>query len=282
MDNFVENLISVSSAPIAKLVGKKYYDLDGTLKVMKKVFRESVVDGFELQLQPEWDSENPPLTDTQFADWTKTPKYTVDDILRIFKKQSLPILSVHASRDIGSYLCSSRKQDNEKGRQLIHDSLYLANDLGAHVCVFHLWDTWKTKINWQKLKKDLLDMIHPFAKVKASVENIPTHVKGYTPFLLVKHFDHITLDVKWSSLYNELDRFESIVDKIANVHMRGRLRGDRWFLNSSSFGFYEVLDLIRKRWKYPGLLTIEPEGERNISLFNSFVKAMKSLRTQSD
>lgn len=70
----MENLISVSSAPIAKLGGKRYYDLDGTLKVMKKVFRESVVDGFELQLQPEWDSENPPLTDTQFADWTKTPK----------------------------------------------------------------------------------------------------------------------------------------------------------------------------------------------------------------
>lgn len=58
----MENRISVSSAPIAKLGGKRYYDLDGTLKVMKKIFRESVVDGFELQLQPEWDSENPPLT----------------------------------------------------------------------------------------------------------------------------------------------------------------------------------------------------------------------------
>lgn len=113
----------------------------------------------------------------QFADWTKTPKYTVDDILRIIKKQSLPILSVHASRDIGTYLCSSREQDNEKGRQLIHDSLHLASDLGAQVCVFHLWDTWKTKIKWQELKKDLHDMIYPFAKVKASVENIPTHLK---------------------------------------------------------------------------------------------------------
>lgn len=125
-------------------------------------------------------------------------------------------------------------------------------------------------------------MIPPSARVKASVENIPTHLKGYTPFALVKHFDHATLDIKWASLYNELDRFESIVDKIANVHLRGRLKEDRWFLNSSNFGFYEALGLIRKRWKYLGLLTTEPEGERNISLFNSFVKAMKSLRTQSD
>ena len=52
--------ISVSSAPIAKLGNKRYYDLLGTLEVMKKIYRESIVDGFELQLQPEWDSENPP------------------------------------------------------------------------------------------------------------------------------------------------------------------------------------------------------------------------------
>lgn len=282
MDHYSGNLISVSSAPIAKFGGKRYYDLDGTLKVMSRVFQESVVDGFELQLQPEWDSENPPLTDTEFADWTKTPKFTVDDILRILKKENLPILSVHASRDIGTYLCSSRTQDREKGIRLIYDSLYLANELGAHVCVFHLWDTWKTKFNWQKLKKDLLNVIHSFAKVKASVENIPTHLKGYTPYSLVKHFDHITLDTRWASLYNELTRFESVIDKIVNVHLRGSLRKDRWFLNSSKFGFYQALDLIRKKWKYKGLLTVEPEGERDTSLFNNFVKAMKSLRTQSD
>jgi hypothetical protein len=73
-----------------------------------------------------------------------------------------------------------------------------------------------------------------------------------------------------------------MIDKIVNVHLRGSLRKDRWFLDSPYFGFYEALDLIRRRWKYQGLLTVEPEGERNVSLFNSFVKAMKSLRTQSD
>jgi len=44
------NLISVSSAPIAGFGNKEYYDLIGTIDVMKKVFRESAVDGFELQL----------------------------------------------------------------------------------------------------------------------------------------------------------------------------------------------------------------------------------------
>ena len=273
------NLISVSSAPIAKLGNKRYYDLLGTLEVMKKVFRESIVDGFELQLQPEWDNENPPLTDTQFADWTKTPKYTVVQILTLFEKQELPILSVHASRDIGSYLCSDRERDHEKGRRLIYDALSVTEDLGAQVCVFHLWDTWKTKFDVYKLKKDLLDIAVQFASVKASVENIPTHLKGCTPFSLVKLFDYVTLDIKWASLYNELDMFESVISKVVNVHLRGTLKEDRWFLNSSSFGFYEALDLIRNRWEYSGLLTVEPEGRRDKSLFDSFVKAMQSLRT---
>ena len=167
--------ISVSSAPIAKLGNKRYYDLLGTLEVMKKVYRESIVDGFELQLQPEWDSENPPLTDTQFADWTKTPKFNIAEILTVLEKQELPILSVHANRDIGSYLCSSRERDYEKGKRLIHDALFLADNLGAKICVFHLWDTWKTRSDIHKLKKDLLNMAAQFAEIKASAENIPTH-----------------------------------------------------------------------------------------------------------
>ena len=237
------------------------------------------MDGFELQLQPEWDGDNPPLTDTQFADWTKTPKFTVAEILTILQKQKLPILSVHASRDIGSYLCSSRERDYEKGKRLIHEALFLADNLGAKVCVFHLWDTWKTKFDIYKLKKDLLNIGAQFAEVKASVENIPTHLEEDTPLSLVKQFDHVTLDTKWASLYNELNMFESIISKVVNVHLRGTLRKGRWVLTSPHFGFYEALNLIRDRWQYSGLLTVVPEGKRDSSFFNSFVKAMQSLRT---
>lgn len=275
----MDNLISVSSAPIAKFGDKRYYDLIGTLEVMKQVFRESVVNGFELQLQPEWDSENPPLTDTQFADWTKTPKFTITEIVTLLKKQKLPILSVHANRDIGSYLCSNRKRNYEKGKKLIYEALFLADSLGAKVCVFHLWDTWKTQFDIYKLKKDFLSIAAQFVEVKASVENIPTHLEGVTPLSVVRLFDYVTLDIRWASLYNELNLFESIISKVVNVHLRGSLREDRWFLNGSNFGFYETIDLIRNRWEYLGLLTVEPEGKRDMSLFNNFVKAMCSLRT---
>jgi endonuclease IV len=272
------NLISASSAPIAGFGDKEYYDLLGTLEVLKRVFIESVVDGFELQLEPEWDGENPPLTDADWADWTKTPKYTAEQIVELVKKAKLPILSVHASRDVGSYLCSDREQDWEKGKRVIYDSLLIAEKLGARVCVFHLWDTWKTNFDVDRIEKTFLDLARQFPKAKASVENVPTHLEDCTPFELAKRFKHVTLDLRWAALYDELDRFESLIRNVVNVHLRGSLKGDKWTIERSSFGFYEALNKIRNNWKYVGLLTVEPEGKIDGSLFENFLEAMRSLR----
>ena len=276
---FVSNLISVSSAPIAKLGNKKYYDLPGTLEVMKRVYPESVVDGFELQLEPEWDSENPPLTDAHFADWGKTPKYTNKDILALVKRERLPILSVHASRDVGNYLCSNREQDLEKGERLIRDSLSLADKLEANVCAFHLWDTWNTEFDVNHLERVFSDIADRFPKVKASVENIPTSLGGHTPYSLAKSFEYVTLDLKWACMYKELDAFEQIIDKVANIHLHARLQKDKWTLDHSTISFYQAQETIKNKWKYPGLLTVEPEGLKDSSSLESFLKAMRSLRT---
>jgi sugar phosphate isomerase/epimerase len=273
------NLVSVSSAPIAKLGGSRYYDLLGTIAVMKRVWKESVVDGFELQVEPEWDSENPPLSDGQFADWTKTPKYSTTEVLEIVKRERLPVLSVHANRDIGGYLCSDRSQDREKGKRLIVDSLSLAQSLPSKVCTFHLWDTWKTNFDVQGLKEALFSLATGFPEVKASVENIPTHLDGYSPFRLCSLFDSVTLDLRWASMYKELNEFQSIIDKVTNVHLRGRLDGNRWFMEKSDFGFYEALDKIRNDWGYSGLLTLEPEGPMDQSNVDGFLEAMRSLRS---
>jgi hypothetical protein len=272
------NLISVSSAPIAGFGDKEYYDLLGTIEVLKKILRESVVDGFELQLEPEWDRENPPLTDADWADWTRTPKYSAEEIVKLLQKERLPILSVHASRDVGSYLCSSREQDWEKGKRVIYDALSIAESLGVEVCVLHLWDTWKTSFDLHRLEKIFLSVTDQFPSVKPSVENIPTHLKGFTPFDIVKSFEYLTLDSRWAAMYNELDRFESIMDHVVNVHLRGSLKGDKWVMERSHFSFYEALNRIRNDWKYAGLLTVEPEGRIEGSLLEGFLKAMRSLR----
>jgi hypothetical protein len=274
----MRNLISVSSAPIAGFGDKHYYDLLGTIDVMKRVFREGVVDGFELQLEPEWDRENAPLTDADWADWTETPKFTAEEIVKLVKSEGLPILSVHASRDVGSYLCSEKERDWEKGKRVIYDSLSVAESLRAEVCVFHLWDTWKTVFDPQNVEGMFLSIAGQFPKVKASVENIPTHLEGHSPFVLVKSLEHVTLDLRWASMYRELDAFESIIDHIVNVHLRGSLRESKWVLERSNFDFYEALEKIRKTWGYSGLLTVEPEGRIDGSLFKGFLQAMRSLK----
>jgi hypothetical protein len=272
------NLISVSSAPIARFGNSKYYDLIGTIDVMKKVFRKSVVDGFELQLEPEWDRENAPLTDGAFADWTKIPKYTTGEVVELVKSQGLPILSVHASRDVGNYLCSDKERDWEKGKHVIYDSLLIAESLGVGICVFHLWDTWKVSFDLQKLEGMLLEVADQFPKIKTSVENIPTHLEGYTPLGLVKSFEYVTMDLRWAAMYKELDAFESIISRIVNVHLRGNLKESRWVLECSDFDFYEALNKIRKEWGYLGLLTVEPEGGNDGASFESFLEAMRTLK----
>jgi hypothetical protein len=129
-----------------------------------------------------------------------------------------------------------------------------------------------------KVETIFLKTVEQFPKIKASVENIPTHLEGYSPFTLVRSLKHVTLDLRWASMYNELDAFESIVGNIANVHLRGSLKRNRWSLKRSTLDFYESLNRIRNDWKYSGLLTVEPEGRIDESLFRSFLQAMRSLK----
>lgn len=276
----MECLVSVSSAPIAALGDKKYYDLVGTMSVLKRILSEHIVDGFELQLEPEWDSKSPPLTDGNLADWARTPKYTAKEVVTLLKNEALPVLSVHASRDIGNYLCSNKQHDLERGKQAIYDALFIADGLKARVGVFHAWDTWAKNFDLGRIKEVLLGVAREFPRVKASVENVPTHLKGSTPSGLVKHFDYVTLDLRWAALYNELNAFEPIVDKIVNVHLRGKLGKGRWVLDRSNFDFYEALKKLKDDWGYRGLLTIEPEGPIDSSRFSNFAKAMKTMRSR--
>ena len=273
----MDRLISVSSAPIAAVGDREFYDLVGTIDVLKRILSTSVVDGFELQLEPEWDNQHPPLTDQDFADWTQTPKYTAQEVASLLKREELPILSVHASRDIGNYLCSIEECDWNKGSQDIWDALYIAEELGAHICVFHLWDTWAKTFDLTHVQNAFREVTRAFPRVKASCENIPTQLQNCTPFSLARLFDYVTLDIRWAAFYNELDAFEEIMDKVVNVHMRGKLGDGKWILDRSSYGFYDALRKLLHDWKYQGLLTVEPEGALDSSRFDDFISAMKTF-----
>lgn len=275
------NSISISVAPTTRAIGKRYYDLAGTIELMGLLWQESVIDGFEFQNLAEWDDENPPRDEREkrLAAWNESQKHTTDEIATLLQEAELPILSVHANRDVGICLCSDQEQDINKGKRLIHESLYLAEKVGAPVCVFHLWDTWKEGFDPRFLGNVLHEIAAQYPGVKASVENVPTHLAGFTPFELVRQFEWITLDLRWAALYDELDKFESVMERIANVHLRGRLEGSQWVLYSAPFGFYEALGIIRDKWGYSGLLTMEPGGLRDDD-WENLIAAMSTLRAQ--
>jgi len=275
------NPISISVAPTTRAIGKRYFDLPGTIELMSLLWQESVIDGFEFQNLAEWDGENPPRDEREkrLAAWNESQKHNTDNIATLLQEAGLPILSVHANRDIGICLCSDQKQDINKGKRLIHESLFLAEKIGAPLCVFHLWDTWKEGFEPRFLQNVLLEIAAQYPGIKASVENVPTHLTGSTPFELVRQFEWVTLDLRWAALYDELDKFKSVKERIANVHLRGRLEGSQWVLDSAPFGFYEALDTIRGKWGYSGLLTMEPGGLHDGD-WENLVAAMSTLRVR--
>jgi len=116
-----------------------------------------------------------------------------------------------------------------------------------------------------------------FPKIQISVENIPTKLYNYTPYELVKDFNWITLDLRWAAVYDELNKFFKVKDKIVNIHVRGTLEGTEWKLKNAPFTVYEALDLIINEWNYKNLLTIEPEGGLAGASWEDLVIAIGSL-----
>ncbi|MFW9984728.1 MAG: hypothetical protein ACFFCB_08385 [Candidatus Odinarchaeota archaeon] len=276
------NLLSITTPPLAVLIGQRGFQLEAILEVMHRMRKESLVDGFEFQNLAEWDASGPPRDKAQFEIrlkvWEECEKYSVDELVVILTESKLPILSVHANRDVGIHLCSNKRREIQQGEQLIHDSLNLAQQVGASICVFHLWDTWKKHFDPGFLQRTLENITNQYPKVKAAVENVPINLPNHTPFDVVKEFEWITLDLRWAGMYNELDKFAEVRKSIVNVHLRGRLESDKWVTYHAPFTFYEVLDLLRSEWEYSGLLTVEPEGGLKRVGWTDFATAMTSIQ----
>ncbi len=276
------NLLSITTPPLAVLIGQRGFQLNAILEVMHRMRKESLVDGFEFQNLAEWDASGPPKDKAKFEVrlkvWESCEKYSVDELVLILKESKLPILSVHANRDVGIHLCSDKQREIQRGEKLIHDSLNLAQQVGASICVFHLWDTWKKHFDPGFLQRTLENIADQYPNVKAAVENVPINLANHTPFEVVKEFEWITLDLRWVGMYNELDKFAEISNRIINVHLRGRLESAKWAIYQAPFSFYEVLDLLRSEWDYSGLLTVEPEGGLKRAEWTDFATAMTSIQ----
>jgi sugar phosphate isomerase/epimerase len=251
------NIVSMSTGCLPRLEGSQFYELSSVVRMMKQFLKNSEVDGFEFVLLPEWGFENPPLTPTSAP--LDCEKHSVNDIIEELHTYNFPIISVHANRDIGNYLCSEKAEEINKGIGLVEECLSFTKKVNSRICVFHFWDTWKKSLDLACLQALYQKFEGMFPEIEISVENIPTKCEGKTPFQLVRSFRHKTLDLKWASLFDEFDAFVEIIQQVDNVHIQGKYQDGNLVPSVGNLDYERALKCIREAG-YSGAFTIELEG----------------------
>lgn len=252
------NRVCISTGSLPRLEGKQFYELSSVVRVMKRLLDESKVDGFEFVLLPEWDSENPPLSPSDAP--KECEKHTVQEVLDALETRNFPILSVHANRDIGNYLCHEDTEKVEKGIRIMRECLDFTREVGSRVCVFHFWDTWKEVFDLSFLEATYQKFQNMYPEVELSVENISTRYMGKTPFQIMKNFRFKTLDLKWASLFDEFDAFVDIIWQVDNVHVQGRCQDGMLVPSVGSLDYEKAIRRIKEAG-YCGIFTVELEGK---------------------
>lgn len=267
-------LVSVSTGFLPRLEGCRFYELSSVLRMMRRFREDSQVDGFELGLLPEWDSEGSPLTPTSAP--ADCEKHTVEEICGAVEREGLKILTVHANRDVGAYLCSDVLSMVAKGNELAEDALEAAQRLGAKICVFHIWPSWKESFDVNRLLDVYSGLVEKHAGIEVSVENVPTVSKTWTPFSLAEKFKHITLDLKWASMYYEFERFVDVMERVDNIHVQGKYVNDAFVPSAGALDYDDAFRRI-KRAGYDGLFTVELEAAASYENVLCYVARLKKL-----
>lgn len=267
-------LVSVSTGFLPRLEGHRFYELSSVLRMMKRFREDSHVDGFELGLLPEWDSEGPPLTPTSAP--ADCEKHTAKEICDAVEREGFEILTVHANRDVGTYLCSDTPSMVAKGERLAEEALEATQRLGADVCVFHIWPSWKESFDVNRLLNLYARLMDKHAGIEVSVENVPTVSKTWTPFSLAEKFGHVTLDLKWASMYYEFERFVDVMERVDNIHVQGKSLNDVFVPSVGTLDYDYAFRRIR-RAGYDGLFTVELEGTASYENVLTYVARLKKL-----
>lgn len=280
-------LLSLSTGSLSHLMESDYHDLRAIQYAMTLLHAHAEIDGFEFQKIAEWDIVGPPRDDHgdgrpegfRRDAWESCRKHTISELAGAIGAAGLPVLSVHANRDVGICLCNGSEEDIARGDDLVCEAISLCIALRTNLAVIHIWDTRAKDIDSMFLRRklDRIQSSHP--EIKATVENVPTSVEGLTPLELAKQFASLTLDTRWACMYDELERFEEVLPRIANIHLRARLLEQEWIFESSDWTLEEVVRLIRETWKYSGLITLEPERGYHGHTVEDLVVATRALRT---
>jgi len=251
------SLISVSTGWLPRLEERPYYDLSSALRVMMRMSEEGLADGCEFGLLPEWDSENAPLTPCMAP--TSCEKHSLEEILAAINQAGLKVLTVHANRDVGSYLCHTEQRKQAKGVRLVEEALKFCRSLKCNICVFHFWDPWRKTFDAANLYNVYQSVKKSYPDIHLSIENIPTIMKGKSPFSIMDNYDWWTLDLKWASMFGEFEQFLEQSERLDNIHIQGEYQNSGLVSSSGKLDYDAALETLLNGG-YSGPFTVELEG----------------------
>ena len=218
-----------STGTLPAAVGGSYDDLDAVVKGARAV---GVLD-IELVLQPNWRPGESPRDRRPDVD-SRTRTWATSEIITIIRgwmdSGGGRVCSVHANSDTGCFLNSSSEAERGRAERILEETCEAAVELGAHMVVLHLWDTWADDISPEPGASSVTALAERYPNITLAAENIPVSAPGWSQTELMFRLSELlpplvgfTLDLSWSSMYGNLNRLLGLLPRVRNVHVQGRL-----------------------------------------------------------
>lgn len=260
--------IACSTATLPYAINKDIRDPYIQLMLAKEIYDYGLIEGFELVLLPDWNEEWEPLLPVN-----KGEQYLVslDMLADLWLESELPVLSIHANRDLGMLIAT--KEDLVQ--KAIADTIKLAKKLKAQQIVLHPWNTYSKTIPIE----DIAEFLKGFDKM-ISLENIPTSSK-HTPIEILRELgDRIdlpyTIDLSWLSMYDDWQKFNLAISSISNIHMQGALINKRLIPRQGNLNLETVLKELINRG-YDGQITLELNRPKDLKDFYKALMLIKDI-----
>lgn len=265
-----------STGTMPDAVGRRYHDIEAVRDVAASIPVRAV----EVVLHPDWRPGIPPRSE-QPDPPAFSPDYCPDEIVERMGASGndggFRVSSVHANRDLGAFLSSADPSDRKTGSKILLDAVKVAEGCEANTVVMHLWDSWSADARIREAAAVLTDASSVNRSVVISVENIPVSARGPAQIEIMRMLDQLlpdrigfTLDLSWSSMYDNLCELAQLLPRVNNVHVQGKLSGDergpQLIPRSGNLDLESAIRLLRRKG-YNQQWTLELNRPRDITDF---------------
>ncbi len=213
---FSDNIVC-SSGTMPSALNRPYDDITAIFEVASRI----PIAQLELVLHPQWRVTGPKLL----------PWYR--HIARIFgemERTKTRIQSVHAYRDLGVFLSAPEAGSRALGKRLLEQTILAAKYLRADQVVLHGWNTWSPDLCLEEAVTIIGAMAKAHPDIHLSLENIPVSARDWSQFRLLAWMLNrpdsrvgFTLDLSWSSLYDNFSCLLEFLPYLTNVHVQAEL-----------------------------------------------------------